>query len=320
MTFRTSQKQHRRGTVTLTPNKTTPGFETKSEYIARIKREEAEAVAKQEAAAAEAARNDELAKSAMKAAARQVALETLFVEPSPELAAKCPALPAEVAGTEDEILAACLKAAQTAFSGQRLSKAVKDKIITVIRLNGLDARDSKTWTTVYEHIRDLGGFVDDGIPSAQPEPIVQPSSPVASQRSERPTAQEESFDSLLNRLDTESRSGRAVLKDAAEAEKFKEASPMFNEWLDHLLKDYNFVPTAEDKKYVVLTLFPRNNWSLTHGENWNKARRAMVNAGRWPSSMLTADERNAIDMENTNYSSDYATNREVKRRLREAQN
>jgi hypothetical protein len=177
--------------------------------------------------------------------------------------------------------------------------------------NIVEALDRLINLGVFVEGRDGTGFNKFETPAApEPAPVPEPA----------PT-----FDDVLAQNSTESREGRKNLVNAAEREIAGIGIPLFREWVQHLQKDYNFTPSMSDAEYIVGSvdkgiqgMFRQNNWAFTNGENFNKARRAMVSQGRWPESMLTPVERITKEMESIP-TTDYFRNREVCQRLRNAE-
>jgi len=227
-------------------------------------------------------------------------------KPSSELVERCPKSE-HTCETAQEYSESMLAALRSGTAGVTLSKSESETLLKVAGANRteINLTNAAVWKEVYRYCVDLGVVGTSPTPQPAPQPVVPPTP-------------QESFDSMLDRLSTESREGRAVLVDAAAAENFKAATPMFREWREHLHRDYNgFVPSDEDVTFILNTLFPKLNLSYTRGESYNIVRRWMVSQGRWASSMLTDDERLSREMEGTSYSSDYNTTREVKRRLQD---
>jgi hypothetical protein len=164
-----------------------------------------------------------------------------------------------------------------------------------------------TWENALDRLYELGCFSSGEVSNYQPrpEPVIQ--QPV--------TAQQPGLDELLRTTSAESREGRKRLVEAAEMENFKSADPIYTEWLTHLQQTYGFDVSAEDRRYILNVLFPRNNWSYTRAESYNKARRAMVAQNRWADSLLTKEEMLCREVETT--PNDYHQKRGLLRRLRD---
>jgi hypothetical protein len=294
-------------------NASTAGFEDWKQAAARVKAENAAAAAAATAATATAERNAELAKSASAAAVRQLEAEALLSEPSDVLIAKCPQSPM-TAKNPDEYSAQMLTAIRKGLSGVTFDDAGKTTLMKVAGLNRehVNLTDARVWKILFNHMVELGVFEASGA-LAKPKPVAA-AQPVA-----QPQPEPESYDSLLDRLDGDSRSGHKQLTDAAEMENFKAATPLCQEWLDHLYRDFKgFVPSDEDRKFILDVLFVRNNWSRTRPESYHMARRAMVAQHKWPDSMLTKAELLSREIENLPTNADYHTKQNLLQRLREA--
>jgi hypothetical protein len=169
--------------------------------------------------------------------------------------------------------------------------------------NLVEALDRLVSLGVFVEPRDLTGFLKFQ-PKPTPKPVAQPKPPT--------------FDDILDANSAESREGRKVLVNAADREYSAIGIPMFQEWAAHLSRDYKgFAISQEDAEYIIDFMFPRNNWSFLQGDNYNKARRAMVSQGKWPESMLTPVERITKELENIPTSD--PRYREAQQRLRNAE-
>jgi len=134
----------------------------------------------------------------------------------------------------------------------------------------------------------------------------------------QPELEKPTLDELLQTTSAESREGKRKLEAAVQDAAFAEASPLFAEWLSHLYSDFEgFIPTHDDKRYILNNWIPRSNLSYTQVQTYHKARRHMVAIHRWSDSLLLPDEKLALEVENT-HSTDYHTQRELARRVRDS--
>jgi hypothetical protein len=125
----------------------------------------------------------------------------------------------------------------------------------------------------------------------------------------------ERLDDLLQIVSGESRQGKRQLEVACRDAMFETARPLYHEWLSHLYTEHGgFVPSEEDKRYILNSFIPNSNLPYGQHDTYNKARRHMVAIHRWPDSLLTSDEMLAREVEQSE-TRDYATRRDLNRRI-----
>jgi hypothetical protein len=133
-----------------------------------------------------------------------------------------------------------------------------------------------------------------------------------------PTATER-LSELLQTTSGESRQGKRLLETAVEDAALVDiARPLFAEYLSHLYSLGGFKPSEDDKRYILKFWIPRNNLSYTQAETYNRATRHMVSIHRWPDSLLPIDQRLAREVEDVDLN-DYSQRRDFARRIREQQ-
>jgi hypothetical protein len=126
-----------------------------------------------------------------------------------------------------------------------------------------------------------------------------------------------SLDELLKTTSGDTRAGKKLLEQAVQDAAFAEATPLWVEFLQHLLSVFDFSPSGADRKYILDELFPRNNWSYNSPKAYLAAKRHMVSIHRWPASLLTADEQLAREVEDAPLN-DYHQRRELVRRVKDS--
>src|SRR6266436_120803 len=268
------------GELPVTPVENKSGYETKREYLARLERGEREAAARakeaeeapRKAAVAEYSRN--LVKL------RKAQAENLFIVPSEELAGICQLAPESVEGSvehiTDQIRSAFEKMQrELASEGIILHASGLDKLKRIAQLNsGVDIRLVGTWRKIYEHASSLNALDYSDVTVPQPvQPVVLPES----------SEKKPSLDDLMNLRVTGSRD-LAVAKEIADQLYESEMLPIYQQWVEHLVRDHNYHLTREDAD-IVEKWFQRNNRNRLRHESYNEVRRYMVlGIRRWPRS------------------------------------
>jgi hypothetical protein len=152
------------------------------------------------------------------------------------------------------------------------------------------------------------GSLDIGVtlPRANKQPVMP-----------EPTATERLTEALQT-TSGESREGKKKLELLVRDSAFEQSAPLYHEWLSHLYSDFGgFIPSTADKRYILNEWVPRNNLSYTQVETYHKARRHMVSIYRWPDSLLTSDEKLARELENVPLN-DYRVRRDALRRVKDS--
>jgi hypothetical protein len=292
------------GRLPVTEVKTTgtEGFEDYKQAAARVKRENAEAVAKQKAEADKVIRNNELAKSASVAAALQIKREALLTEPSEVLAAHCPKSPM-TATTADEYSAQMLAAIRKGLSGVTFDDAGKNKLMHVAGLNRMHVNltDSRVWETLFDHMVELGVFAPSGA-LAKPEPVIEPITPSPAQP--KPS---------IDGLSTEHREQNREIQRIVGLNWSSDVQEFYMQWADSMMKSWQFDVMTESMARRVGEYQTRWNLSPLRAATYNQIRRAFSNLGYFigpdgPRDLRLPEEILADQMENFDLS-----NRDVKR-------
>jgi hypothetical protein len=193
-------------------------------------------------------------------------------------------------GTRDEAAAGKATRAFVAALPNRgitLSDEGKTRFMMYIaaQLMGLDvAITEESLQTMLDRFISIDAFADGEITideSKQPRKVVQPTP-------------EPKVDLEALNISGNSEHERLARKTVTER-MYAEGSPLHQEWMDHLYRRYAFVPTRADLEYLYGTTpgtgwFVRSNMSYVDRRSFDAAKRHMVSVGKWPESLLSADE------------------------------
>jgi hypothetical protein len=225
---------------------------------------------------------------------RELEVIDVFNAPSEELAKRCTPYTDDGTGRTVEqfktMISDAFHSARIALEerGIELTASGIEKLNRVARINRAtcDLTNSSTFETVFEYLDEIGALSrTDRIVAQRPV-------------EEAPEPARVSLDELL---ETTPGTGanlpklRQAVEDAAISEYF---GPLLQRWLDHLRDDWSFTPNEQQLKSVQ-RFFERNNLSPLTFDNWNKARRALSDAGIFPPNMKTMREQADEEAENT---------------------
>jgi hypothetical protein len=295
MGYRTSAKQHRQGTVTRTPAKTTAGYETSKDLLARLQREEQEAAAPAKEVAEKPQRDAELAKAASIAASRQLKRETLLTEQSELLADRCEGFKSEMtATTSAEYSEQMLSAIRKGLTGVTFGDEAKTLLMQVASLNRMSVNltDPRVWKTLFDVLVEHQILSPDGSVASTEQPVAS-SSPVASPQA---TKSEPNLDELLRTTSAESRSGQKILHEAVRKEVSKDNYAAWDEFAADVQTLF-FDSLTTDEGEALLKIMNARNLNKNNPRDWHKARQIAVRAGYLRPHFLTPDEQLAIDVE-----------------------
>jgi hypothetical protein len=118
----------------------------------------------------------------------------------------------------------------------------------------------------------IGDF-DSLVPMPQPEPAPKP----------------KSLDEILKTEAGITPESDQKLKMAVAAGVTSEGAAVLGQWVQHLMKDYGYVPTPEAENEIV-NWFRRENRSWLDARSYDDCRRGMVRLGVFPNTMMTTQE------------------------------
>jgi hypothetical protein len=311
------------GRVPVTEVGNKSGYENNKELSARLRREEAEELAKKRQAIEDADPTRQ-AEKAMIAAETKVALQRSdrltklyrdvriaedYIRHDIEALVDDIGLPTQnppVTMNEFETrIKAFVEALPTSVTFSDDAKR-KFELYAFVAARQGTVIDNSTLQTLLERAESLGLGIT--LPKVNKQATVKP----------KPTATEH-LTELLQTTSGESREGKRLLETAVEdAALVDVARPLFAEWLSHLYTDFGgFKPSEDDKRYIINVWIPKSNLSYTAASTYHAARRHMVSIFRWPDSLLTPDEKLSRELEDVPLN-DYQARRDALRRVRDS--
>jgi hypothetical protein len=264
--------------------------QTKAEFLAEEARKAQEAEARRQEEALRPIRKLEQELNDKVLAERDRQRKWMFISSSDYLTEHCIHAPARVESTAEKITAQ-IRDAFNEFrldleqKGVKLHQSAMEKFRQVAEQNPtVDLRIVSNWLILYSHMDEYGVFTDADrtVKQEQPKKPAQPTP--------QPTLAD--IEALPDTVE-----GRKKAKEVVEGLIYEQAGPTFQRWLTDLSERFGFIPTENDRRFILDDLFPRNNWSYIDPRNYDRARRAMVAQHRWPESLLTLDEQLCISLE-----------------------
>lgn len=148
---------------------------------------------------------------------------------------------------------------------------------------GADMSNAAAWQTAFEHLKD-------NLKAFQPGDFAKvPRQVHVDQQASRPS---------LESLTLEHDADRKIARQIVEEDMYSAISPLHRAWLQSLYDNFNgFVPSEDDLKYIYNQWAAKSNINLLIPKSFDAARRHCVSIGRWPETLLTADERVAREIE-----------------------
>jgi hypothetical protein len=144
----------------------------------------------------------------------------------------------------------------------------KDAVVTSDNLNRIF-----DWSVQGETIFNDFGY-DESLIVAEPEPETALS-----------------VDTILSTVDTTTRSGNELLKQAVDRAWMEELSPLLFEWFEHMAKDHSVSVTKNDADYL---FNPISGWLVKTGQgissaSLNACRLHMHSIGKWAGAIATSE-------------------------------
>jgi len=157
-----------------------------------------------------------------------------------------------------------------------------------------DMSDDKTWDRAFQRLQTLDAFKEGeltfGEASEEPEPET-PAEPIA----ETPKATQ--ID--IEKIDSTTREGAQILRRVAQGAFLENVvAPLFDEWRKSLVDNFGLYLTRE-QQVAVIDSFQHHNLNWSRAADYDRVRRALVMSHVFPETALTADEKLAIDIENS---------------------
>lgn len=232
----------------------------------------------------------------------------LYQQPSDYLQANCTHAPAMVTGNVVQQIRGAFDAFRLALEeqGVRLNRPAIEKFRLIAEKNlTIDLRVVANWTTLYQHMDELGAFSDSDRTITQPEPVAQPTP--------EPKATVNDLEKITISRGTDSeRKAKRLVNDLLT----REFEPIFRQFVEHLRTTWGHVTTEKQFEAMV-------NWFIDHpsadprkGRFWTDMRLNLITQGVLPSTLRTPDEVLSSELEDADIS-DLNVRREFVRRTRQ---
>jgi hypothetical protein len=321
------------GRVPVTEVSNKSGYESNKELSARLRREEAEELAKKQKAIEDADPTRQ-AEKAMIAAETKVALQRSDrltkicrnLATMEDFARKDPEMLIDDLGlsTTDTDQRATFEDTLQSFIERTLHSTTSEanrrfSLYVWVQVNNLKiAMTDDNLSVLLNRLISLGVFADGEVT------LPRATKNQATVRLDEPTPTVADIEGM----DTNTRENRAAVRDLVARLAAEEQVPLRDEWLyESLTKEFNFYITQEQWAWCwhipnprnpqdMGGWFQRNNKSPLDPRSYDECRRAAVANRIFPDRLLREDERLARDVEQSD-TQDYTTRRDLNRRIAE---
>ncbi len=152
------------------------------------------------------------------------------------------------------------------------------RIAQQARYRSINWMDASNWQALFTYADDLNALNDRDVSRTR----------IAPQAVEAPVASE-SFDDVLNRESTFSRSGAKKIAQAAMASMQSEAAAAFELFRASIEREFHYV-FSQSEIDALIAVMRNRNLTFCSLRDWSQARRACINFGSLPETLRTPSE------------------------------